>query len=393
MEPPRDPILLVLHDGELDDVVGLARELVGDACLERRGGGRREDQAVAWRVVVATARRLVELQKDAGLSLSRAGTCRVAVLDRESRTLRSMLRRAGVELLVRRPVHPAALRLLLLHALYRGPEKRRTQRVSVGAPVRFRSGLRRRDAILADVSLRGCRLITRHPQPRGKRVTVQIPGALGPGRMLALRAEVVRTGVAEDAEPGCETMAVLFERVSRDAQALLRRVLEVHAGGPASLSGAAATAAESVTPARGLPSPEPGGAERRHGPRCVYDQRIVALGDQATRVLIGRDISLGGMRVDPNDGLRPGDRVRLAVHARRREDPLVLDARVLRDDGEEGLVLRFQGLSESASAALRRLLELLPALGSRLVEGHEDAGVIVSEILERSDAGERRASR
>ena len=55
----------------------------------------------------------------------------------DSKTLRRRLRDAGTDLIVRRPVHPAALRLLILHSLYRGPEKRRTNRVSVGATIQY----------------------------------------------------------------------------------------------------------------------------------------------------------------------------------------------------------------------------------------------------------------
>ena len=39
-----------------------------------------------------------------------------------------------------------------------GPEKRRSTRVNIGAPVRLRMGWRRRGAILIDISAGGCRL-------------------------------------------------------------------------------------------------------------------------------------------------------------------------------------------------------------------------------------------
>lgn len=391
--PDQALAILVQHDGELADVVALLRELVGRGFVERTGAATREDLAVAWGVVVATPRRMVELQQDAGLNLAHAGTQRIAVLDKESRTLRSMLRRAGIELLVRRPVHPAALRLLLLHALYRGPEKRRSERVSVGAPIRYRCGFRRRNAILADLSVRGCRLLTRHSVERGKKLVVQIPGALGPGKNLSLRARVVRTAVAEDAEPGCETVAVMFEKLAPGALPLLRKAVKVHTLGPAALTGRAAAAAERPTPAVGVvppvsvsPPPPAPQDERRTGERRTYDKRIIALSSEATRVVIGRDLSLGGMRIDPHDGLQLGDEVRLALHVRTREDPLVLDARVERDDGEDGMLLRFHGLSESAATYLTRMLNFLPILGSRLVDGDDEAGVIVSELLERESA-------
>lgn len=93
-------------------------------------------------------------------------------------------------------------------------------------------------------------------------------------------------------------------------------------------------------------APEAWGGERRTDARRAYGHRVIALAEDATRVLLGRDISLGGMRVDPNPELGPGDRLRLAIHVRARSEPLVVSARVIRDDGEQGLVLEFQSLSD-----------------------------------------------
>jgi len=104
-------------------------------------------------------------------------------------------------------------------------------------------------------------------------------------------------------------------------------------------------------------------------------------------VLLGRDISLGGMRVDPNPAVAVGDELRIALHVRARRKPLVVCARVSRDDGEDGLVLRFGELSPAAEGYLRRMVGFLPILAVR-TEGEEGAGVIVSEILERRSAAQ-----
>ena len=95
----------------------------------RPRGPRTPSRAGAW---CSPARGARSISRS---SLLRSSTLRIAILDGESRTVCALLRRSSFEMIVRRPVHPAALRLLLLHALYRGPEKRRTPRVSVGAPV------------------------------------------------------------------------------------------------------------------------------------------------------------------------------------------------------------------------------------------------------------------
>ena len=112
---------------------------------------------------------------------------------------------------------------------------------------------------------------------------------------------------------------------------------------------------------------------------------MIALGVEAARVLIGCDISLEGMRVDPHPDLSVGDELQIALHVRAREKPLVVRARVTRDDGEQGLVLQFYDLSQSSQAYLRRMVNFLPILAVR-EEGEEGAGIIISEILEHRAA-------
>jgi hypothetical protein len=102
----------------------------------------------------------------------------------------------------------------------------------------------------------------------------------------------------------------------------------------------------------------------------------------ATRVLVGRDISAGGMRVDPNPALSLDDELQLAIHVRAREEPLVVTACVTRDDEEQGLVLEFRKLSDCDRRCLEQMIGWLPILAMR-EDAEEELGVIVSEILER----------
>jgi hypothetical protein len=112
---------------------------------------------------------------------------------------------------------------------------------------------------------------------------------------------------------------------------------------------------------------------------------VIALGAEAARVLIGRDISLGGRRFDTHPDVSVGDELQIALHVRARERPLVVRARVERDDGEQGLVLQFCDLSQSSRGYLRRMVNFLPILAIR-EEGNEGSGVIISEILEHRAA-------
>lgn len=385
MQPSESPSALVIHDGELDDVCTLLGDL-GTAFCERRGASTADDEARPWEVVISTPRRLLEF--DPGASGARPR--RIAIMEKESRTLRSMLHRAGIDLLVRRPVHPEALRLLVLYALYRGPEKRRSLRVTIGGRVRFRSGLRRRHAVLAELSATGCRLLATEPPLRGNRIQLQVPAAIAGGRGLNLGGTVVRCEPSD--LPGVHTVAVSWGKPGGRIADRLNQLVAAYSRGPAMLAGGDADcrdhpsrrprpadcrAAPVATPA----SPADAPCERRASGRHAFSRHVVALGVEAARVLLGRDLSLGGMRVEPHADVRLGDELSVALHVRAREKPLVLSARVARDEGERGLVLQWNDLSAEGRDYLGRMIEFLPVIATR--EGSDEGtGVVVSEILD-----------
>ncbi len=96
-------------------------------------------------------------------------------------------------------------------------------------------------------------------------------------------------------------------------------------------------------------------------------------------MLVGRDISVGGMRVDPNRRLAVGQTLQIAIHVNGMDAPLVVTSQVHRDDGRDGLALRFVQLSRETAEELARAIEELPVLAPT---GDERApGFIVSEIL------------
>lgn len=385
METPSLPETLVLHDGELGDVCALLERL-GLYFRQRCGGAKPEDAEQRWDLIAATPRRLLEFRPTAAGS----SPVRIAILDRDTKTLRSMLQRAGIDFVIRRPVHPAALRLLVLHCLYRGPERRRSPRVSVGAAVGLRSGLRRRQAVLADLSISGGRLLCRYELDRGQKIALKIPGQTS-GRSFRVDAKVLRVGPSE--VEGANAVAIVFERGPRRANERLRELLREYAQGPAILSGDEPAPALEELRVDGLAGSaaiaeagtEQEDSERRNSPRREYVQHVIALGTEAGKVLVGRDISLGGMRVDPHPELMLGDRLKIGLHLRAREKPLVVNARVFRDDAERGLVLQFHDLEAETESYLRSMVNFLPILAVP-PPGEDEAGLILTEILERQAA-------
>lgn len=418
-----DRKVLLLHDGELEDLRALVEKL-GAQVTEAHGSGSGDTD---FDVVLATPRRL----RDISRSSARPHAVRIAVLERDARTLRALCRRTGVDLVVLRPVHPTAVRLLLLHALYRGPD-RRFRRVAVGVPVRFRSGFRSHSALLADLSTRGCQLVGCSPRAPGKHLKVSIPDPATPGRSFAVAGQVVR--LVRGLDPG---FAVEFRGVGARVREQLQAAVAAYADGPGPCDSRDAAAAwrqfsPPPTPAgppdeqrsafadearetswdEPLASPSSAesdpalaldsgsfdraadatgtgdagsvDAERRRAARHRYEgRRVVALDEEAARVLLGHDLSLGGMRVAPNPALRVGQQLRVALYGSPGETPLVVATEVLRDDGERGLVLRFDGSDDGARRYLAKMLVSLPVLDG----GRESAaGLVVSEILDAPES-------
>ena len=92
-------------------------------------------------------------------------------------------------------------------------------------------------------------------------------------------------------------------------------------------------------------------------------------------MLIGRDLSVGGMLVERAPNLVVGQHFRIALHVAAGQTPLVLQAEILRDDGERGFAVRFSDVDEASARYLAKMVGSLPVLA-----GGE--GVVVSEILE-----------
>jgi hypothetical protein len=314
---------------------------------------------------------------------------------------------------VRRPVHPEALRLLLLRCLYAGEERRGEERVPMGIEVSFRTGLLPRRATMVDLSSRGCRLLSSYALEPGRRVCVQVPDrARDP---LLVRGQVLRISLDENLGPGGPySAAVAFDELPEADRQRLGSVLAQRAVGSATLVGEAGDAlllppearaedlrrVELAVDVRVAPAPElaravsiavedesdfdddASGPERRRSPRGVYSRRVPAFGERAMRVLVARDLSVGGMRVEHLTGLGVGDRLHLAIYGAAAGDPTLVWATVARDDGGEGIALVFDDVASDAAERIEKVLVDLPAIESLHDDEARAMGTVMTEILE-----------
>jgi c-di-GMP-binding flagellar brake protein YcgR len=229
-------------------------------------------------------------------------------------------------------------------------ERRLALRVPVRRIVRAAVGLRAFEATLMDLSITGCRLRCQEPITAHGSVWIVLPAGFGGRLPLPVRGEVARAESVRGEPTGVCDVALRFRELSPRAHERL-----------------CSAVSERFSPPR-----EPVGAERRLSLRHWFGRRVIARGAGAPRVLLGRDLSTGGMRVENAVGLRPGEELQLALHSQSGDVPLVLRASVLRSDPSGAAALEFSDLSSSQRVALDKLL-------SRLGGGGDP---VVSELLE-----------
>ena len=387
------PSVILLHDGELDDVRELLDGLGAD-CVHLRGGEIPERVDPPQQLFIATSRRAMVAKEWPPSRGTPPGPFKIGIVSEDSNTLRGMLRRIGFDLLIRRPVHPYALRLLVLRALYSGDERRRESRAPVGYEIFYRSGVRQRKAMLVELSTCGCRLLLDRPINIGSRLTLDLPPEVTGLRSLQLRAKVIRSIPGERGAGGEQhAVALCYEKLSVANRRQLVGILMHRASGPLMLSKAMARSSGAVAESPD-PAPERGDEStpiaaagsidnRRKNPRAAFERRVTSLGEEASLVLMGRDLSVGGMRTEPHTGLEVGTKLQLAIYGAAREEPFIVRAMVVRNDGDEGVGLRFEYIPGDAAARLESLVASLPSVESLHGTEADGLGSVVSQILER----------
>jgi hypothetical protein len=345
------PSVLLLDDGELSDVRRLLDGL-GVDFVHLRGAAIAEGLEAPRDLLLTTARRAQTVPRSPG---AEPGVpVRVVVASEEAETLRDRLRRDGVDFMVRRPVHSEALRLLVLRALYRGPEKRRATRVPFGVPVLCRIGASRSEAVLIELSAGGCRLLVPEPVPPGQAIEVTILPEVDGEDRLPLPGMVLRS----HPEGSEASLAVAFEALDPDREAALERTL-----------------------LRRAVAPGPARDERREHARRAFAETVTALDREASRALVGRDLSLGGMRVDAHPELAVGDELLVEIYGFADSAPARLRAVVVRDDGPAGLGLRFEDVGPELARRLEELVTALPSI-EPLADGETAAmGAVLGRIV------------
>lgn len=360
MPDPSPASLLLLHDGELDDVRELLESL-GRPAVSRRAHD--EASPGVWDLIVATGRYALARPECLAPGSDGNAPTRVVITTEDSPTLRKQLRAMGFDYLVRRPVDPAALRLLFLRLLYQGPERRAAERFPSGREVAYRSEKGLRHAMLGDLSESGCRLLHAAAQKPGDRIVVDVPADEGGHARVSVSGHVLRCVRAGAGARG-STVAVAFDALDPGSLARIQEALRTSVIGSDAAPGRATS------------------ADRRQNERGAFRRRVVALRSQADRVLMGRDLSAGGMSVEPHPSLRVGERLRIAIYADFDAEPWVVGATVVRNDAAAGMALRFDVLSREAARRIESFVALLPSVEALQRGEVGSLGAVLTQILD-----------
>jgi len=114
--------------------------------------------------------------------------------------------------------------------------------------------------------------------------------------------------------------------------------------------------------------------------RGVFEREVVEIDEQSrvVQALLGRDLSIDGVRVVRQLGLEPGSKLRIALFDTPQQEPLILSAEVSRDDFGSGLFLRFVDVTTEARTRIEGILAQLPAIES--IDPHGDAQVVAAGV-------------
>lgn len=388
------PDAIIFDDGELD----LFEELLDELNLEYTRWHGHEAKGflpMPMKVLIATCERFLELPALCEKTPFARPT-HIAVVPPDAPYDLQLLQEIGTNYVIHLPIHRSVLRLLLLHLLYRGPEKRSAKRTVIGLGVHYQAGPRQRKALLADLSLEGCRLISHYGARTNIAVSIEIEHtALHRDTPLILPGKILRADPAPTSaqDKGEVLLAIQFDLPSDAERKSLETLLQHYA----------------ITPAIWDPNPEeyqhekvshPWGVmpppaklsldedaesehplnERRHDKRAAFDNKVTALTKEASRILMARDLSSRGMRLQPHPTIAQGDKLQLALHGSSLDQPLIVSAEVVRNDGPNGLAVIFTDLAPDTVEKLELLVHDLPSIES--VEAESLVDTMFAEMID-----------
>jgi hypothetical protein len=395
------PSILVLDDGELDNVYRMLVELELDTVRLKGPEIKRSVEAPRDLLISAGRRTLGDMPEVIQAEGASEKPTWVCIHNQDFLPMRERLCEMGVHYLLQNALDEDSRRRFLLQLLRAGAERRRNQRLPLGEEIWCRAGEDDEAGRLVELSVEGCRILASSPIEVGASVTALLPPSLCGGSEFELSGTVLRTGEPEPCAgrvlhptvlrfDGLDASQVQLlesivqgERIGTRITALADRPETGQPGpleaGPEEADGApVATAAMEADPSEAAAEPEAGGAERRRETRHDYEGRVQVLG-AADRVL-ARDLSMSGVRLTGRTGLEEGAEVTVALFVAPREEPIVVAANVVRVGAHAGAALSFGPMEPPVQEALARILRSQPVLDALDGPDSEAGRTVIAEL-------------
>ena len=371
------PEAIVIDDGELDDVVSLLGELgIKTERQSPEGNALPTNWIRPQHLLVVSAKRA--LKHRIPLRAETQSFVSIAVAEENSRTVYNAIRRIGYQYAISRPVHPLAMSMLFRQAAFSEHDQRTVQRGVLGCVVQWWRGWgRKQPGVILDVSPGGCQLLVRKAAATGSNIKIRVPSAVSNGNDFTLRGRVVRSIRGN----GGTTLGVAFDSLPVKVHERLKQVLALP--GPCLLTGEPLLREKATSPPEDSESPEVPQEERRRTFRAAIHQEVVALehaSSQILHVLVSRDMTVDGMRVEPHPSLAIGHQMDIALYEDSDDEPLILAAVVERDDGRLGWWLRFVGITPEVNQRLTQALDRFPPVASLDGPTPEPERVVLAQI-------------
>jgi hypothetical protein len=258
-----------------------------------------------------------------------------------------------------RPIESSVLRLLTRRPdLAASQERRLSTRVALGTPVWVSIGGDRREVTISRISIGGCGLVSPALLRTGARVEIELPPELSAPRRLVLSGEVLGSRELSTGDGCTFDVSVAFRALDIVDRVTLRALMARHAidfrphTEGSSRRGDRGLRERVLTPTR----------DRRRAQRRRFQQRVMGVHSGIAHVLLARDLSSGGMRIEWNERLAVGDALKVAVFSAFDSAPLLAPTVVERDDDADGWYLRFGALDEAVEDRLDGLIDSLALL-------------------------------
>jgi len=340
------PRVALLDDGELDDVRAALRALGVAHC-----DARRATIGEAVPILLSTPAQARALASGSG----------EAPPHHLHAVIASGVEASGApcDLELVRPIENSVLRLLTRRPeLAASRERRLSTRVALGSPVWVSVGDDRREVTVARISIGGCGLISPALLRTGAKVQIELPPELSAPRSLVLSGEVLGSREIATGDGVTFDVSVAFRALDLVDRVTLRALMARHA-----IDFRPATEGSSGRSDRGLRERAVLPArDRRRSQRRRFQQRVMGVLGGIAHVLLARDLSRGGLRIEWNERLAVGDAIKIAVFGAFDTAPLLAPAVVERNDDADGWFLRFCALEPAVEDRLDALIDTLAPL-------------------------------